>query len=353
MIRLSFECRHAFDAGFTLDASFDVELGLTALLGRSGAGKTTVLHACAGLFPLRAGRITLGDRVLVDTSARRCVPPHARRVGMVFQDARLFPHMSVHRNLVYGRPRFATRDDEFDRTVSVLELGPLLERRPATLSGGEAQRVALARAMLSSPRLLLLDEPINALDERMKDRVIHDVRAVSESFGVPVLFVSHDPFDVKRLARNVIVMDAGRIVGVEPVEQLDDLMFRAVGALPPVNVLRIDDVEDSGDHWSARLGRSCLFIPKSEASPLPPRFVRFLPHDVILARTDTVGLSVRNHVPGKVCEMHSVGDVLFVAVDMGQRLLAEVTHDAARELDLRVGRDVICLIKSRALRPSA
>ncbi len=199
---------------FTLDATFATGDGVTALFGPSGSGKSTIIRLLAGLERPEEGRITLGDTVLLDTAQGLAVPPHRRRIGLVFQDALLFPHLSVKANLTYGRwftPR-GERRIGFDPVVEVLGIGHLLDRRPSTLSGGERQRVAIGRALLTSPRLLLMDEPLASLDQARKQEILPFIERLREAFALPVIYVSHAVEEVTRLASRVVRLDAGRVV---------------------------------------------------------------------------------------------------------------------------------------------
>jgi molybdate transport system ATP-binding protein len=212
--KLIFDCRHSFPGAFTLDAAFSTDAPVTALFGPSGAGKTTILYLLAGLLQPHAGMIRWGEQTWLDTHARRFVLPQARHVGFVFQDQLLFPHMSVERNLMYGRRRRGRAAASIDpaRVIEVLELGELLGRYPRNLSGGEKQRVALGRALLSGPELLLMDEPLASLDEPLKDRILtYFERAIAE-WHLPAVYVSHNPAEVRRLADRVVVLNAGRAV---------------------------------------------------------------------------------------------------------------------------------------------
>ena len=179
-----------------------------ALAGRSGAGKTSALHAIAGLVKPRSGRIAIGERVLFDAARGIDLPPHLRRVGYVFQDARLFPHLDVRRNLLYGRhgghgaPRFG-----FDAVVDLLGIAPLLARRTRNLSGGEAQRVAIGRALLSQPSMLLFDEPLSALDQARREELIPYLQRVRDEIRLPIVYVSHHPDEVRRVADSTHVLD--------------------------------------------------------------------------------------------------------------------------------------------------
>ena len=195
-------------------AAFESRGGVTALFGRSGAGKTSLINLIAGLLKPDQGRIELDGETLDDTAKRIHVPPHRRRIGYVFQDARLFPHLSVAQNLDYGRRmnRLAFDTAEQSRITTLLDLDDLLQRRPGKLSGGEKQRVALGRALLSRPRLLLLDEPLGSLDEERKSDILPYLIRLRDEGGVPMVYVSHDASEVRRLATKVIRVQDGKIV---------------------------------------------------------------------------------------------------------------------------------------------
>ena len=214
MSQLSFRANHSYPGGFDLDLSFHTTRLVTAVYGPSGSGKTTILEMLAGLKHPQQGYVKLKGRVLVDTAAGVFVPAQRRGVGMVFQDQLLFPHYSVQGNLRFGerRRRGSANRITFERVVEVLELDGLLMRHPRNLSGGERQRVALGRALLSSPDLLLLDEPLTGLDEELKGRVLDYIRRAIGEWKIPTLLVAHDFQEVKRLADWVISIRQGRIV---------------------------------------------------------------------------------------------------------------------------------------------
>jgi len=212
---LEFHCRLRYASGFEVDAAFATDAAVTALFGPSGSGKTSILSMIAGLRRPQSGFIRLGAHVLFDSGAGVNRSPESRRIGYVFQDHLLFPHLSVRRNLLYGwrrRPAQA-RPVSFERAAAVLELADLLDRLPHTLSGGQRQRVALGRALLCGPELLLLDEPLAALDVALKHRVLDYVEQIVNEWHIPTLYVTHNPGDVRRLAQRVIALREGRVNG--------------------------------------------------------------------------------------------------------------------------------------------
>jgi len=213
--RLGFRCEHRYPDGFRLDAGFELDERVTALVGPSGCGKSTVLAIIAGVLRPEKGAVRLGERVLLDTGRGIDVPPERRGIAIVFQDHLLFPHLSVEGNLRFGLKRGAPRAIEFHRVVDVLELHGLLHRSPQTLSGGERQRVALGRALLRGPELLLMDEPLAALDARLKDQVLHYLAQSFAEWRIPTLFVSHDHADTRRISSRVLVMEAGGIARID------------------------------------------------------------------------------------------------------------------------------------------
>ena len=207
-----------------LSVKFGVAHGATALFGPSGAGKTSAVNMIAGLLTPDRGSISLDETVLFDATKGINVPPHQRRIGYVFQEGRLFPHLSVRQNLDYGRrmsgrPRDA---DEFERIAALLDIGHLLDRRPGKLSGGERQRVAIGRALLMRPRLLLLDEPLASLDAGHKREILPYLVRLRDDAGVPIVYVSHAPAEVRRIATTVVRLDAGRVVATGGIELLRD-----------------------------------------------------------------------------------------------------------------------------------
>ena len=200
---------------FALEVAFEANAHVVALVGPSGSGKTTVLNVIAGLVRAKHARVVVQGRVLTDTQQRIFVPPHKRRIGYVFQEGRLFPHLTVRRNLTYGRWFTPAHEHwaKLDEVVALLGIGHLLERRPGTLSGGEKQRVAIGRALLASPRLLLMDEPLASLDEARKSETLPYIERLRDELSIPIVYVSHSLAEVERLTDQIVRLDAGRVTG--------------------------------------------------------------------------------------------------------------------------------------------
>jgi molybdate transport system ATP-binding protein len=359
MSLLSFGCRHVYPDGFHLEAGFELDHSFTALFGPSGSGKTSILNMIAGFLRPEKGSIRLGDRVLLDSGRGICLPPERRHVGMVFQDAFLFPHLTVDANLVYGQGRHKRRGPAIDyaRVIEVLEIGPLLRRYPRNLSGGERQRVALGRALLSGPELLLMDEPLASLDAPLRDRVLTYLERAVAEWHVPILFVTHGQAEVRRAAQWVVLLENGRVVGAGTTEdalsQPEPLGW--TDSTGPINLLRLEKVESRAGAFTAFVGSQTLHLPPAtgtrcpDGNSAPPAFVQFSPSDVVIARHEVTGISVRNQLHGKVLRIVATRRRLFVAVDIGQIIWAEVTVQAAAELDLQTGAEVFCLVKAHSL----
>ncbi len=351
MALLEFQCDHQYPSGFRFALAFTLCRRFTALFGPSGCGKTSILSVIAGFLRPQQGRVVVGERTLLDTPRGICLRPERRHVGFVFQDGLLFPHLTVEGNLRYGqRHRRSRRVVDFHRVVEVLEIGHLLKRKPRHLSGGEQQRVALGRALLSGPELLLMDEPLAALDMPLKMRILDYLQRAVAEWSVPTLFVTHEQAMVRRAAEWVVVVREGQLVAAGPPDEAlgrpETLAW--ANAAGPVNLLRVGEVESRDGQMVARLGTQRLVLPLQAAAG-PIRFVQFAPADVILSRHDVSGLSARNHLQGRVERIVDLGEAVFVAVDVGQVLWAEVTPQAAAELELQPGCEVTCLVKAHRL----
>lgn len=351
---LSVALRRQFP-GFALDASFEADAGLTAVMGRSGAGKTTIANAVAGLIRPDEGRVVVAGETLLDTAACVDLPAHKRRIGYVFQEARLFPHMTVRRNLLYGK-WFAGADGRaFDRIVDLLGVGPLLPRRPGALSGGERQRVALGRALLSDPRLLVMDEPLAALDAQRKAEIIPYLERLRDEGGKPILYVSHSASEVARLATTVVMIDAGKVVACGPAAEVlaDPALARAMpireaGAVLTATVAAHD--EDDG-LTELRVSAGSLYLPRVAAAIGAKLRVRVEAHDVLLFRKAPVGASALNVLPVTVTSVRQ-GDGPGAIIGLtagGDPLIARITRRSVRNLALTPGMTCFAVLKSTSV----
>lgn len=339
---------------FDLDVSFACEGAATALFGPSGAGKSTILGAVAGLIRPAAGRVRLGEETLFDSERGAWLPPERRRVGMVFQEGLLFPHMGVRANLLFGRRRAGPEAPGLDRVAELLDLGPLLGRRPATLSGGEKQRVALGRALLSGPRLLLLDEPLSGLDQALKNRVLPYLRRVRDELAVPILYVSHSLSEVLEITEDLVVIEGGRVRArghlLEVLRSPEVLELVEAGGFENILPVRVAAHEPRRGLSRMSLGDQELCTPLCRHEPGTRVLVGVRARDIILARSAPEGISARNSLRGTITETVSVDGCILVAVDVGERLLVEITPDALEELRFRPGEGVVCLVKTHSIR---
>lgn len=353
---LSVDTSHDFGA-FRLEAAFEAPPGVTVLFGRSGSGKTSVINAVAGLLPVDRGRVALGERVLMDSAAGLALPVHRRRLGYIFQEGRLFPHLSVRQNLDYGR-WFARRRGgavEVARVIEMLGIGPLLERRPAALSGGEKQRVAIGRALLSAPELILADEPLAALDEARKAEILPYFERLRDEAQVPILYVSHSVQEVARLATTVIAMEDGRVTRAGPAaEVFADPAFtptgvRDAGALIEGRILAHH--EDGLTEIAA--GSARFHLPRTSGAPGQPVRLRIAAQDVMLATEAPRGLSALNILPGRVTSIHlGTGPGVLVSLETpAGAMLARITRRSLKAMDLREGGSCHLVVKSVAFAP--
>ena len=353
---LDIDLHHAFP-GFTLDVRFSAPPGLTVLFGRSGSGKTTIINAVAGLLTPDRGRIAAGDWVLLDTARRLRLPPHRRRIGYIFQDSRLFPHLTVRQNLTYGAwfaPRGAPREP-FGRVIDLLGIAQLLDRRPGALSGGERQRVAIGRALLSAPRLILADEPLAALDEARKAEILPYFERLRDEVNVPILYVSHSASEVARLATTIVALENGRVIGQGTVaDVLADPAVLPTGAREAGAILTATVAAHHPDGLTELdAGGTPLFLPHIAQPPGTTLRVRIAAHEVILSRDRPQGLSALNILPGVVHDIRpGDGPGTIVALDTGAgRLLARITRRSAEALALAPGVQAHAVIKTVSVAP--
>ncbi|HYQ39283.1 MAG TPA: molybdenum ABC transporter ATP-binding protein [Pseudomonas sp.] len=344
-------------AGFALDVDLHLPgRGVTALFGHSGSGKTTCLRCVAGLEKADEGYLAIDSELWQDSAAGVFVPTHRRALGYVFQEASLFPHLSVRGNLEFGRKRVATAHKvAWEQAVELLGIGHLLERRPAHLSGGERQRVGIARALLTSPRLLLMDEPLAALDHQRKQEILPYLERLHAELNIPVLYVSHAPDEVARLADHVVLLDQGRVVAQgglqETLARLD--LPTALGEDAGVVIAATVAAHDDHYHLS-RLdfrGGAVLVARRPEALGQPLRF-RVHARDVSLALQPAEGSSITNVLAARVVELAEADTPAHVLVRLdaaGTPLLARITRRSADQLGVQPGLRLWAQIKAVAL----
>lgn len=356
--KLSVAIRHQFP-GFTLDAAFDAPAGLTALFGQSGSGKTTIVNAVAGLMRPQQGRIEADGLILSDSHSGRFLPPHRRGIGYVFQEARLFPHLTVRQNLLYGR-WFSGRDGaDLSRIVDLLGIGHLLKRRPAALSGGERQRVAIGRAILSNPRFLLMDEPLAALDDSRKAEILPYLERLRDEAGLPILYVSHSAPEVARLATTIVLIGDGRVVAAGPAARIlsDPATAPALGVAEAGAILpaRVEALEPDGLMRLTCAAGPVWLSAQEGLVPGTSLRLRILARDVMLARHRPEQVSALNILPVTVRDMAPDGDSgMLVRLDAGaEALLARITRRSVQGLDLQPGQPVFAVLKAVSVAPGS
>ena len=350
---------HVFD-GFHLNVTETVPLeGVTALFGPSGSGKTSVLNAISGFLRPGSGQIQFGSTVWFSDAEKVWVPPHLRGVGTVFQDTQLFPHLTVRGNLDYADRR-ADPDKpghSYAQIVSAMELEPLLERRPQTLSGGEKQRVAIARTLLTRPDLLLLDEPLSALDNARKGELLPFLETLKSDFALPTLYVSHDVDEVSRIADRVIMMEDGKVIAAGRTDEVLSRYGLEAGRNPyeETSTLTgsVDRVED--DLLAVRIGAATIWLAADVHLEAGTQIrLSIAARDVSIALERPSEISIQNMIAAKVKSIQPTNRPAFQTVPLevdGQVLQARVTRKAVKDLALQPGREVFALIKSATFHP--
>ncbi len=339
---------------FHLAVRFSAEAPIVGLFGRSGAGKSSVINAIAGITRPERGHIRINDAYLFDADRGIDLPPDRRRIGYVFQDALLFPHMDVESNLLYGRRLRPSHDCfiEEARVVELLGLGALLHRKPRTLSGGEKQRVAIGRALLAQPRILLMDEPLASLDIPRKTEILDYVERLRDELNIPIVYVSHSVAEISRLADTVVVLSDGKCLAVGDV---DDVMGRldlrpATGRYEAGSLIETEvAAHDPRDQLTTlAFDGGTLIVPHLDAAVGERVRARIRARDVSLATERPAGISILNVLSGRVTVMGAEeGSVVDVQLAVGAATLsARITRRSLQQLGIHVGQDVYALVKA-------
>jgi molybdate transport system ATP-binding protein len=340
----------SFGAAFSLAADFRERGSRLGIFGESGSGKSTLVNMLAGLVKPDSGEIRLDGDTLFSSARRVNLPPERRRIALVFQHPHLFPHLDVRRNLLYGYQRCAAHNRRIDleSVAAALSIGHLLDRGVANLSGGEKQRVALGRAVLANPRLLLMDEPLSALDDRLRYQIIPYLQGVCETFRIPYLFISHSLVEMRLMTERVVVFDQGRQIEAT---DADSVARHRMGASPVgyINILRLGNPRPSDGLLAYDWGGERLFIsaPASAGGAL----YELSSKDIILCKRHPEAISARNLLRCTVVATFAAGRKVGVELALGaERLVAEVVADAASELAIQPGSEIFAVIKASAFR---
>jgi len=340
--------------GFPIELATRIEEPVSGVFGPSGSGKTTLLHCVSGLLRPDAGRMVLDGEVLFDSATGRFVPPHRRHVGLVFQDAQLFPHLSVRANLLYGYKRLkpGQRRFELGPVVELLEIGELLERRPGQLSGGQKQRVALGRALLYSPQLLLLDEPLAALDVRLKKQILPFLRRVRDVAQIPMLYVSHALDEILYLTPTLSWVERGRILGHGPyLDVLGAVNGDSGEDLDLLNLWSARVLENHPErHYSlAEADGNRLVLPSAPADAGQGLTLSVRASKIALSRQRIEGITIQNQLAGRIVRIIPRRHGSLVEIDAGVRVVAEVNAKTVEDLNLREGEAIYCLVKAQSV----
>lgn len=333
--------------------------GITGIFGPSGAGKTSLLQAISGLAVPKTGRISISGRVLFDSSKGIHLPVHKRNIGYVFQEGRLFPHMSVEKNLRYGIKKGQSPQISFDEVVELLHLQALLNSKPSNISGGERQRTALGRSLLASPDILLLDEPFSAVDIGLRKQILPFILRIQQHIGIPILVVSHDLPDLLKLTQTLLIMKEGKSIGHGSYQDLlkQEDISRLFGSSPLVNSIDGSIQQISSDHRSTIFewtdGKRQVWIKcKTKHDQFQEgQSIRIFVHadDIALSKEALTHVSIQNQLKGLVQDIIRREGKLLCIVDVGFSLLVEITTESQQRMDIQKGSEVWCLFKSVAI----
>jgi molybdate transport system ATP-binding protein len=331
-----------------IDGRFDG--GITGIFGHSGAGKTSFFHMICGLEKPRCGSIGLNGQTLTDSIRKIHVPVHKRRIGVVFQDKRLFPHMTVRENLLFGTKYRKEQRIALSEAVDLLDLASLLDSYPREISGGEEQRTAIGRALLASPELLLLDEPFTGVDNSRRITMLPYLKRLRDHLKIPLLVISHDLPDIQKLTSTVFMMEKGRCSGYGEISDLLDSRGEILSRSGMVNAFRISGSEeispglyDCAVKGSPRVRLKVPFLAEGGSTLILP------PREISLSRSRIENITIQNQIPGRIIRMYPVGNRLFCRIEGDLTLTAEITREGSEELKLKEGEEVWCLFKAHGL----
>ncbi len=351
---LSFGVRKSY-GDFALDCQADFDDGVTAVFGPSGSGKTTLLDCVAGMISPDSGEILVQGDVMYSSRARVDLAPERRRFGYVFQHGALFPHMTVRENTLYGYALTPTSERWVEpcEIARLLSISHLMDRSVKNLSGGERQRVALARALATSPRMLLLDEPLASLDAAHRASILTYLRHISEQLRTPMVYVSHSLSEVMALASNTLALAAGRRVAFGPTAEVmaraDVARFADYSTLENIQEAEVVSADPSRGTSMLRLGDTVLVGPPTSATPGERVTISIRAGDIILSLGVPPMMSARNAAPSVIRDIHEAGGRVLVNLDIGDGFVAEVTPASASELGLRAGQDIHVVMKSNSI----
>ena len=346
-IRLNF-CKSL--GSFTLEVDCTLETKVSAFLGVSGSGKSTLLNCVSGTLTPDEGEIAFGDEILYASASKINLPPEKRRFGYVFQEGYLFPHLTVAQNIRYGQPN----PRKSSAAIDVLEIAELLQRYPKELSGGERQRVAIARALAMEPRMLLMDEPLAALDDALKDRIIPYLRHIKEAFELPILYVTHAFSEAMALADEAFLLADGIIVASGEPHRL----LTAPSAMPIAQLTGVENIlflsvtaSDKARGLTALdIGNQSLVVPYTDVKVGEIVPVAIRAEDIIISLEPNISVSARNILPGKIQDIDVKSERTWVSILVERHHLAvKITHEAREQLQLREGSAVYCVIKASAI----
>jgi molybdate transport system ATP-binding protein len=359
IMNLSLDLQKRLSANFALDVKFSIPEGITMLFGASGSGKTTLLRCIAGLLRPESGRITIGDEILFDSKARLNIPVRERRIGFLFQNLALFPHLNVIRNIEYGldgRSRTEAQQQRIENVVRMFGISGLRNQKPNDISGGERQRVALARALVTEPRVLMLDEPLSALDYPTQSKIIQDLRAWNAAQQIPILYVTHSQREVFALGDRVVLLQDGKILSQgTPQDVLEAPAYESIAQLAGFEnifdaiVLSLN--VDSGTMLCRLDGaKTEVEVPLSRAEVDSKIRIAIRAGDILIAGEFPRALSARNVLPARIVSLRRESAMVIAEMDAGRIFEVHLTPGAMESLDLRPAGQVWLVIKTHSWR---